>query len=662
MMRDAFNRRHLRDKFLPAAESRRAPKAPDKDSPKALPNDTPQDSTGAAANQNLPRWNLADLYPGLDSKELARDKAEVEQRAAAFAEAYEGRIPYLTGPDLAGAVEEYESISETLNTIQCYTILMEADNLNNFAKTAELKRWQGEAAGKISFFEDAICAMKERDLMTKLATPELASYGPWFARVRVNASALPEGVEEMSGEFRSINREAWGRLYAESLSAIRVDMGGRRLTLDEADDAIGESKSLDERKALRAQVGETLKANAKRMALIYNTIVKDDLIDTELRGRTRPDEAENTANALTGEIVDTMHATVKGSYEKLSHRYYAWKAKQHGTEVMPRAQVGMALPGEGKEEREYDFAEARRIILRAFKKFSPRFERTAKKFFDEKHIDAQPRPDKETGAFSLATGPGNLPYVFLSYTDSIDDLVTLGHELGHGVHQALAEKARGLFLSEMSTTVSETASIFAEMLVFEELLRGEKDPAARKKLLADKTEGMILNGLQQLSYYDFEKRVHEERKKGELSAERISDIWVETQKQYFGPAVELDTYDRYYWTVVPHFFDTPFYVYSYSFAQVLVSGLYQTYKGAEKEGQAAKEEFVQNYIGLLETGITRNFYEMFQPFGLDPETPEFWQQGLSLIDKYLTDLEKSDQAPAVQPAVKKPAAPKRPAR
>jgi oligoendopeptidase F len=247
-----------------------------------------------------------------------------------------------------------------------------------------------------------------------------------------------------------------------------------------------------------------------------------------------------------------------------------------------------------------------------------------------------------------------MPYIFMTYTGGIEDLITLGHELGHGVHQVLAEKARGLFLSEMSTTVSETASIFAEMVVFEELLRQEKDAVVKRKLLMDKTEGMILNGLQQLSYYDFEMKVHEERKAGELSVDRICDIWEQTQREYFGPAVKMDEYDRYYWMVVPHFYDSPFYVYSYSFAQVLVSGLYQVYKASEKEGQAAKEEFVENYIGLLETGITRNFYEMFQPFDLDPETAEFWQHGLSLIDKYLTDLEKTDGPKAVPAAPKVP--------
>jgi oligoendopeptidase F len=606
------------------------------------------------ANKNLPRWNLKDLYPGLDSPELSVAKDEVEQQAEKFKAEYETTIAYLSGPELGAAIAEYEAICETLNVINCYTILMESDNLNNFAKTDALKRWHTEASDKVGFFESEICNMKERDLMTKLSAAELAPYGPWLARVRVNSTELDEDVETMSGDFHTVNREAWRRLYYETLHSFRIEVGEKSYSIDEMDEVIGDAETLEERRALREKMADTLKTGAKRMALIYNTITKDNLIEMELRGFERPDHAENTANAVTGDIVDTMHKTVKDAYAKISHRYYAWKARQHGVEVMERAQVSMDLPNEPETEKSYEFEDARKIILRAFKKFSPKFERLARKMFDEKHIDAEPRPDKETGAFSLATGPGNLPYVFMSYTGGIEDLITLGHELGHAVHQTLAEKARGLFLSEMSTTVSETASIFAEMVVFEELLRSEKDPARKKKLLMDKTEGMILNGLQQLSYYDFEMKVHEERKKGELTVDQICDIWLDTQKQYFGPAVQTDEYDRYYWMVIPHFYDSPFYVYSYSFAQMLVSGLYQVYKGAEKEGQAAKEEFVENYIGLLETGITRNFYEMFQSFDLDPETPEFWQHGLSLIDKYLTDLEKMDAAP--QPAAK--AAPK----
>jgi oligoendopeptidase F len=668
--------KHLRNRFDASArksghEARKFSHGPGGSAPppappiveekKAIPAAAPanDDKPAKPKKTGLPRWDLGHMYPGLDSAELQAEKEELEARATQFKKDYEDSVAYLTGPDLGAAVAEYEEIQKVLGKINCYVILMESDSLGNFAKTAALKKWQEETAGIAGFFENELCNMKERDLMTKLSAPELAPYGPWIARVRTGTSSIDGDVDSLSNDFQSVNRESWRRLYYETLSGMRVELDGKHLTMDEAwevmtDDAL----SLEKRATMRDEIADVLQANAKRMALIYNTIVKDNLTDTEIRGHGRPDHGENVANAVTDEIVDTMADTVKASYSKISHRFYAWKAKQHGVEVMERAQLGMPIPGEPAEDKDYEFADAKKIILSSFRKFSAKFERIARKFFDENYIDAEPRPDKETGAFSLATGPGNHPYIGMTYTGSLGDLVTLGHELGHGVHQVLAEKKRGLFLSEMSTTVSETASIFAEMLVFEQMLNAEKDPARKKQLLMEKTEGMMLNGLQQLSYYDFEMKVHEARKKGELDAEQISDIWVQTQKDYFGPAVKMDKLDRYYWMQVPHFFDSPFYVYSYSFAQILVSGLYQVYKGAEKEGQAAKEEFVENYIGLLETGITRNFYEMFQPFGLDPETPEFWQNGLSLMDKYMTELEKMDDKPQAKPAAK-PRAPKR---
>lgn len=621
--------------------------------------ENPDGEVPPPGNDNLPRWSLDDLYPGLFSKALEDDKQAIDTRAAQFAQDYEGTIAYLSGPELAEAIREYEAIENIRQKITCYIQLMEADNLNNFSRTEGLKKWQDEAGGVTAFFEAEIAEMKERDLMTRLSTPELAHYAPWIARVRAGVtSGVDADVDSMSNEFSSVNREAWRRLYSETLNGLRVDVDGKKITLDEAHELMGaDGATVETRREIRQKIGDALQASGKRFGLIYNTMMKDTLTDMELRGQTRPDHAENTANALTPEVVDTLTKTVKTSYSKLSHRYYAWKAQQLGVEVMERAQVGLPLPDSPKEvENGYGFDDARKTILRAFRKFSPKFARIAQKFFDRKHIDAQPRPDKETGAFSMPTGPHNFPYVFISYTNDLDSLVTLGHELGHAVHQALAEKKRGLFLSEMSTAVSETASIFAEMLVFEELLSKEKDPAAKKDLLAGKVEGMILNGLQQLSYYDFEMKVHAARKKGELGVEEISDIWEQTQKEYFGPAVETDKYDRYYWMVVPHFFDSPFYVYSYSFAQNLVSGLYQSFKAAEQEGPEARAEFVENYIELLETGITRNLYEMTRPFDLDPETPEFWEKGLSLIDKYLNDLEKLDEKPAPSIAPKTPKA------
>ncbi|MFN7113759.1 MAG: M3 family metallopeptidase [Alphaproteobacteria bacterium] len=603
----------------------------------------------------LPRWNLSALYSSPDAPELKADLARIDTLCDDFAETYEGTLEWLSGSDLGKAVMVYEQIEQLRHKISCYIVLMESDNVGNFAKLGDLNKWFQENGGKIGFFEAELAEMKEQILIPKLAAPELAAYAPWLAAMRARSGqSFPEHVGGLSADFATTSREGWGRFYHETINALRVEWRGEKLSLDDLAEELADSKmTLQDRAAGRQAMADALKAQSARIALCYNAMIRDDMIDNDLSGEKRPDAPVNRANRTADEIVDTMFDTIKASYARLSHRFYEWKAQQHGQEVLPRAQVGMTLPGLEGASSEYSFGEAQRLVLRAFRKFSPKFARLAEKVFTVGHIDAEPREGKEGGAFALPTGPGDVPYVMLSFTGSAGDVAaTLGHELGHSVHQQLSEKACGFFMSDVPTPVAETASIFAEMLVFEELLKGEKDPAVRKKLLVDRVENMLGNGLQQLAYYDFEKRVHNARRDGELDAEAISDIWIETQREYYGPSIETDDYDRYYWMTVPHFFDTPFYVSSYAFAQQVVSGLYQSYKAAEAEGKEARAEFIENYIELLEAGLTKNLYEMFQPFDLDPESREFWENGLSLNAKYLDELIKLDAAPAA-PAAKK---------
>ncbi len=601
----------------------------------------------------VPKWDLTTLYSAPDAPELKADLAKIDALCAEFADTDEGTLQWLSGQDLGEAIGIYEQIETARHKISCYVTLMESDNVANFARLGDLNKWFQENGGKIAFFEAELAALKESQLMPKMSAPALAAYAPWVAAVRArNGSDMPEGVSGLAVDFATTSREGWGRFYHETMNALRVEWKGEKLSLDELSEKIGGSgATLAMRQEGRAAMGAALKAQSARIALCYNAIIRDDLIDNDMAGIVRPDAPVNRINRVDDDVVDTMFDTIKSSYARLSHRFYEWKAAQHGKEVLPRAQVGMTLPGLEDATREYTFGEAKRLVMKAFRKFSPKFARLAEKVFDAGHIDAEPRAGKEGGAFALPAGPGDVPFVMLSFTGGVGDVAaTLGHELGHAVHQQLSEKACGFFMSEVPTPVAETASIFAEMLVFEEMLREEKDPAARKKLLVDRVENMLGNGLQQLAYYDFEKRVHAARREGELDAEAISDIWVETQREYYGPNVETDDYDRYYWMTVPHLFDTPFYVYSYAFAQQVVSGLYQSYKTAEGEGKEARAEFIENYIGLLESGLTKNLYEMFQPFGLDPESREFWENGLSLNEKYLNELiELDNAAPAAAP-------------
>lgn len=610
----------------------------------------------------LPRWDLSTLYAGVNAPALLADKRELDQRADAFKKIYEGKVAYLSGAALGAAIREYEEIEALQVKISNYAILLEAEDRDNFPKTAPLKKWCEELKNGLSFFSREIGDMKESNLMTKLVVPELAEYAPWIASQRAKREhALPRKIEETSSKYNSLNLSAWQRLYLETFSDIRAPFKGQQMTLDDIEtESVSLENTAAERQEARQAMARALKQQSARIALIYNVRMKDMAIDTSLQKYEHPDQGVHLENGINPEIVDTMFETVKSSFIHLSHKFYSWKAQQQGGDTIASALL-FEPPFKGREEDEscYGWDEARKLVTRAFRKFHPRFGRIAQKFFDEKHIDAELRERKESGAFMMPIGPDHLPFILLSFGNGMNDVVSsLGHELGHGIHQVLAEKAQGTLLSDMSTVVSETASIFAEMLVFEEIFQSEKNPEVRRSLLAARIENMLDNGLMQLSFYDFERRVHAERKKGELDAEQISDIWIETQKEYYGPAVELDEYDRYYWMNVSHFFETPFYVYSYSFAQMAVSALFQEYKKSEKEGPQALAAFKENYVGLLETGITRSSYEMFEPFGLNPEQPAFWESGLMLIRQYLDDLTRPD---APEPAAKKsPSAPKPP--
>lgn len=609
------------------------------------------DAAGTPANDNggLPEWDLSRLYKGLDDKKLARDMRRVDVLTDKFVKEYEGTVAWMSGEELGNAIAEYEKIEEQRGRITRYLGLLEMQSIHNVSRTGAAQKWAEQAGARTMFFEEGIQELKESDLMTKMMSPELARYAPWLAAVRAgNRHPMPEGLDDTQSGYAD-NLAAWRRFYSETIADMTVMHRGRAKSFNALQDKMGEGTMEEkERDATRALLGAEMKRQADTFAMIYNAITGDGLIDAQRRGYTRPDQEVNNQNNLDNETVDLMFDTVKASYARLSHRYYRWRAGQMALEKIPAADVRAALPEE--ETRRYSFDEARRTVLRAFRRFSPRFARIAEKIFREGHVDAAPRDGKTPGAYAAPVGPSSLPYIILTHSGKAESVAdTLGHEIGHGVHYALVEKSRGYFMSDVSTPLAETASVFAEMLVFDELLRQARTPGEQKGLRAARVENMLSTCLQQLSYYDFEKRVHDKRKDGELTAEEISDIWVDTQREYYGPAVaDGDDYDRYYWTQVPHFFDTPFYVYSYALAQQLVSGLYRCYKEAEAEGDDARAAFVENYMTLLESGTTKNLYETFRPFDLDPETPAFWEAGLDLMEKYIDELE-TPPAPARAP-------------
>jgi oligoendopeptidase F len=584
----------------------------------------------------LPRWDLSHLYPSPESDEMQADQAKADGLAEILAINYSGAVARLTGDELGQAIAAFEEVETIRNRISCYLYLYEQEDSRRLPQTEELHQWLGDLWDKMSFFAGELAAMKEQDLMPKLASPDLAKYAPWLARLRVgNEYLMPvETMETVSADLAEVNISAWHRYYTEMMASIRIDVDDKtRLTLaDVSEHLLNPDLSMEAYDDLRQKITQALHSKSHEAALIYNTVMQDILIDAAARGYPRPEYEANVQNGVDGNVVDVMHDTVKKSYLRLSHRFYRWKASHDDDDAL--------MKNGDDPARCYTWDQAKKTVLRAFKRFSPRFEKVARRFFDDKHIDALPRDGKAEGGFSLPTGGDRFPYILLNYRGTADDVAAgLGHELGHGVHQHLAETARGCLLSEMPTAVAETASIFAEMLVFDEMLRGERSAARRQAMLSDKIEGMLNNSLRQLSYYDFERRAFEERGRGEVSTERLCDIWLDTQNEYFGPAKPLDEHSRYGWMTIPHLFETPFYVYSYSFAQIMVCALYQAYKNAADEGEEVREAFVQRYVELLETGITRNLSEMFRPFGLDPETAAFWQEGLAMIEGYIDALE-----------------------
>ncbi len=603
--------------------------------------------------EGLPRWDLSRLYPGIDSPEMEADRNEIQTLTDDFVAAYEGRVARLSGLELGNAVVAYEKICALRHKIDAYLLLLEAEDIANAARTGPVRTGQSEVWDHLSFFEGEISELPEAELLTRMAAPELAQYAPWIGRVRAAGNeGLPAGIEAASQEFAEKNIEAWRRLYKITMADLRVDFGGRIFSFDAAADKLADHDlTLTERRELRAALGAVLKRESRSVAFIYNTLVQDEVLESDIRKYPRPEQQAHARNGISPAAAQAMLQAAKRGGQSLSHRFYAWKAARHGQEIVEKALVSAPLPGDpAAAGRLYPWSEAKDIVFKSFRRFSARFARLAQKFFDGNYIDAEQRPGKESGGFALPTGPAHFPYIHINYTGQMQDVpALLGHELGHGVHFALSEKARGMFLSDMPASIAETASIFAEMLVFDYLLKSEKDPLLRRKLLVGQVENMLSNGLLQLAYYDFETRVHEKSRQGALDAEKISDLWEASLKGYYGPSVELDSYDRYYWMTVPHFFEMPFYVHSYSFAQIMVAGLYQAYAEAEAEGPAAKKDFVGKYIELLETGLTRNMQDMFRPFGLDPETPDFWEKGFALIGKYIDRLEKDDI----------PAAPKR---
>jgi oligoendopeptidase F len=586
-----------------------------------------------AALGTLPEWNLSDLYPGPDSPALTGDLARLADDAAAFHQRYEGKLADLSGAALGAALEAYEGMQELSGRILSYASLVHAGNLadpdiGRFYQTIQERT--NTISTSLLFFMLELNRLDDAVLEAEEADPALARYRPWLRDIRAfRQHQLSDEVEKLLHEKYVAGRAAWTRLFDETIADLRFPIGGQELTEAEALDLLSD-RDPEVRREAAASVGEVLGKNARTFALITNTLAKDKEIEDRWRGFARPISSRNLSNFVEDEVVDALITAVRDSYPRLSHRYYRLKARWFGVEALPFWDRNAPLAED--DDRLIPWREAEETVLSAYGAFSPEMAAVGRRFFAAPWIDAPVRPGKASGAFAHPTVPAVHPYLLLNYQGRVRDVMTLAHELGHGVHQVLAGR-QGYLMADTPLTLAETASVFGEMLTFRALLTGETDPRRRKIMLAGKVEDMLNTVVRQIAFATFEIRVHDERREAELTPDRLAEIWLEVQRDSLGPAIRLDGVYRHYWSYIPHFIHTPFYVYAYAFGDCLVNSLYAVY-------QDAHQGFAERYLDMLRAGGTLRHRELLAPFGLDAADPSFWSKGLSVVAGLIDELEQ----------------------
>lgn len=584
---------------------------------------------------DLPDWDLTDLYPTADGPEFAADMAELERACAAFAQTYEGRLGRQDAAGLLVCVREYERIEIIAGRLMSYA------GLRYYQNTIDPERAQfmGNAQDRVTtattplvFFSLEFNRLDNDHLARLLAdNAGLARYKPVFDRLRaMRPHQLSDELEKFLHDESVVGASAWNKLFDETMAGLMFAVAGEAEELNlEATLNLLTDPSRPRREAAAKALAAVFDRNIKLFARIHNTLSKEKEIHDRWRKMPSPQHGRHLSNHVEPEVVEALRNAVVAAYPKLSHRYYRLKAKWLGLDKLQVWDRNAPLPTE--TPRLVDWAEARRTVTEAYAAFDPRMADLATPFFDKGWIDAGVKPGKAPGAFAHPTVTTVHPYVMLNYLGKPRDVMTLAHELGHGVHQVLAA-GQGELLSSTPLTLAETASVFGEMLTFRRLLDQAKTPAERKTLLAGKVEDMINTVVRQIAFYDFECKLHAARAEGELTPEDINALWMSVQAQSLGDAFEfMDGYETF-WAYIPHFVHSPFYVYAYAFGDGLVNALYAAYAGG-------LPDFQEKYFAMLKAGGSMHHKDLLAPFGLDASDPTFWDKGLSMIAGFIDELE-----------------------
>ncbi len=587
----------------------------------------------------LPTWDLTDLYPNMTSPELEVDFKRLDDSAHEFSEEYKGKLAQLSAEHILASVQKYEHMEEITGRIMSYAGLLHAgdvsdENISKFYQSCHERITAINA--KLIFYTLEINHIEEDKIDRWMQNSSgLCRYGPWFNNIRqYRPHQLDEKLEELLLEKSVVGRTAWVRLFDETISSLKFNYkspatkDGTVIGIEDALSYLSDSQE-GNRKAAAQALSITFKDNIRLFTHITNTLAKDKQIEDHLRNFPDPASSRHLSNQLEKDVANALVSAVKEAYPRLSHRYYRMKAKWFGKDKLNWWDRNAPLPEDNNKIHQW--GDAKNIVLEAYGDFSPKLAEIGVKFFNNDWIDAPVSKGKSPGAFAHPTVPSAHPYLLLNYLGKTRDVMTLAHELGHGVHQVLAS-SQGTLLSDTPLTLAETASVFGEMLTFRSLLSKEQDTHKRKLMIASKIEDMLNTVVRQVAFYDFEEKVHAARKKGELSAGDLGDIWMVVQKESLGNAIKFDDSYRNFWCYIPHFVHSPFYVYAYAFGECLVNSLYACYL-------SKPVGFQEKYLDMLRAGGSLRHKELLKPFGLDASNTDFWATGLHMISDLMDEIE-----------------------
>ncbi len=590
---------------------------------------------------DLPAWNLADLYPSMDSPALVRDLDQAASDAESYAARYQGRLSEIAGGEgsagLARVLDEFESLQDLMGRIGSYaylTYVTKTDDPSRAKFFGDIQEKLTNIGSKLLFLSLELNRIDDAVLERAMSVPPLSRYKPWLEEVRKEKPyQLSDDLERLFHEKAMTGRAGWSRLFNETMTALRFEVNGERLPIEPTLNML-----LDPDGAVRKSAAEALakvfKENLRLFTLITNILAKDKEISDRWRGFRDVADSRHLANNVEPEVVNALVEAVRQGYPRLSHRYYQMKARWMGRDKLDYWDRNAPLTSE--PDRKVTWPEAREMVLSAYGRFSPEMADIARVFFDQNWIDAPVREGKSPGAFAHSTVPSAHPYIMMNYMGKPRDVMTLAHELGHGVHQVLAN-AQGPLMAYTPLTLAETASVFGEMLTFKALLANTTDRREKKALLTQKVEDKINTVVRQIAFYEFERRVHTERRAGELTSERLGEIWMAVQAESLGPAINLGEGYEAFWTYIPHFIHSPFYVYAYAFGDCLVNSLYAVYEKSESG-------FQERYLDMLRAGGTKHHKDLLAPFGLDATDPNFWSMGLGVVERLIEELEQYEGA------------------